>query len=86
MENGALIHAAEAAGFAIVITCDRNNRYEQNLAGRQIALIELTTSVWPVIRDHRPDVLAAIAAATPGTYATIGFPGPPLRRRQFQRP
>ena len=86
MENGVLIRAAEAAGFGILITCDRNIRYEQNLAGRQIALIELTTSVWPVIRDHRPDVLAAIAAATQGSYATVGFPGPPLRRRQFPRP
>ncbi len=34
MENGALIHAAEAAGFAILITCDRNIRYQQNLAAR----------------------------------------------------
>ena len=86
MENGMLIRAAEAAGFAILITCDRNIRYQQNLAGRQIALIEPTTSVWPVIRDHLPDVLAAIAAATPGSYATVSFPRPPLRRRQFPRP
>ena len=86
MENGVLISAAEATGFAIVITCGRNIRYQQNLAGRQIALIELTTSVWPVIRDHLPDVLAAIAAATPGSYAAVGFPRPPLRRRQFPRP
>jgi hypothetical protein len=85
-ENGALIRAAEAAGFAILITCDRNIRYQQNLAERQIALIELTTSVWPVILNHLPDVLAAVAAATPGSYATVRFPRPPLRRRPFARP
>jgi hypothetical protein len=85
-ENGALIRAAEAAGFAILITCDRNIRYQQNLAGRQIALIELTTSVWPVIRNHLPDVLAAVAAATPGSNATVRFARPPLRGRPFTRP
>jgi hypothetical protein len=86
MENGALIDAAEAAGFAILITCDRNIRYQQNLGDRQIALIELTTSVWPVIRGHLPEVLAAIGAATRGSYATVSFPRPPLRRRPFPRP
>ena len=88
-ENGALIPAAEVAGFAILITCDRNIRYQQNLAGRQIAPIELTTrttSVWPVIRDRLPDVPAAIEAATPGGYAAVSFPRPPLRRRPFPRP
>jgi hypothetical protein len=79
-ENGALIRAAETAGFAILINCDRNIRHQQNRAGRQIALIELTTSVWPVIRDRLPDVLAAIAAATPGSYTTVSFPRSPLRR------
>jgi hypothetical protein len=32
-ENGALIRAAETVGFAILITCDRNIRHQQNLAG-----------------------------------------------------
>jgi hypothetical protein len=86
MESGVLTRAAEAAGFAILIACDRKIRYQQNLAGRHIALIELTTSVWSVIRDHLPDVWSAIAAATQGSYATVGFPRPPLRRRQFPRP
>jgi hypothetical protein len=35
IQSGDLIRAAEAAGFAVLITCDRNIRYQQNLAGRQ---------------------------------------------------
>lgn len=32
--NGDLIRTAEEAGFGVLITCDRNIRYQQNLAGR----------------------------------------------------
>jgi hypothetical protein len=44
--NGDLIRAAEAPGFAVLITCDQNIRYQQNLAGRQLALIELAANRW----------------------------------------
>jgi hypothetical protein len=86
IENGALIKAAEEAGFAILITCDRNIRYQQNLTGRQIAVIELTTSTWPVIRARLDDVIAAVQSATPGSYITVTFPRPPKRRRPFNPP
>ena len=84
--NGDLLAAAEEAGFDVLVTADKNIRHQQNLSDRQIALIELTTSVWPVIRDHLPEVLAAIEAATPGGYATVSFPRAPLRRRPFPQP
>lgn len=38
LANGELIAAAEADGFAILITADRNIRYQQNLTNRRIAL------------------------------------------------
>ena len=81
IENGELIRAAEEAGFEILITCDRNIRYQQRLTGRKIALIELTTTNWPVIRPHLANVLAAVQAATPGSYATVRLPRPRLSRR-----
>jgi hypothetical protein len=79
--NGDLIRAAEASGFAVLITCDRNFRYQQNLQGRQIALIELSGGGWPTIRNHLDLVLASIEAARPGGYAVVNFPRLPLRRR-----
>jgi hypothetical protein len=85
VQNGDLIRAAEEGRFAILITCDRNIRYQQNLAGRQLALIELATNQWVTIRDNIAEVLAAIEAATPGSYATIRFPKPPRRRRPYPR-
>jgi hypothetical protein len=86
IQNGDLIRAAEEAGFAVLITCDRNIRHQQNLTGRQLALIELTTNQWATIRDNIAEVLTVIETATPGSYATIRFPKPPRRRRPYSRP
>ena len=35
-ENGALLTAAEAAGFEVMMTADKRIRYQQNLVGRRI--------------------------------------------------
>jgi hypothetical protein len=83
IQNGDLIRAAEAAGFTVLITCDQNIRYQQNLAGRHLALIELTTNRWATIRENIADVLALVDAATPGDYATLSFSKPPRRRRPY---
>jgi hypothetical protein len=34
IHNGGLIRATEAAGFAVLITCDQNTQYQQNLTAR----------------------------------------------------
>jgi hypothetical protein len=36
LRNGELLDAAQAAGFEVFITTDRNIRYQQNLANRKI--------------------------------------------------
>jgi len=41
LENCALVDAAEAAAFEILVTADKNMRYQQNLAGRKIAVVVL---------------------------------------------
>ncbi len=40
-KNGDLLTAAEAAGFDVLVTTDKNIRYQQNLTGRTIAIIVL---------------------------------------------
>ncbi len=84
--NGDLLQAAEEDGFDILITCDRNIPYQQNLAGRRIALIEMTTGEWHVVRNYLDRVVAAVDAAAPGSYTTVTIPQPPLRRRPYARP
>jgi len=62
-ENGLLLDAAEAAGFELLLTTDKNIRYQQNLAGRRIAIVVLGQARWPIVRIHVARVVAAVNAA-----------------------
>jgi hypothetical protein len=46
LDNGHLLAAAEAE-FDALITTDQNLRYQQNLAGRRLAILVLPTTSWP---------------------------------------
>lgn len=81
IENGELLRVAEEADFAVLITCDRNIRYQQNLNDRRIAVIELSTNHWAIVREHIDLLMAAIELAGPGSYVTVAFPRRGLRRR-----
>ena len=74
LRNGELLDAAEAAGFDVFVTTDRNLRYQQNLAGRKIAIIVLGNGRWRLIRNRLPTIGAAVASATPGSVAEIEIP------------
>lgn len=50
LENGALLDAAERAGFYLLLTRDQNVRYQQNFTGREIALVVLSSNHWPTLR------------------------------------
>ena len=49
LSNGELLSEAERAGFAVLLTADKNMRYQQNLRGRRIALVVLSTPRWPIV-------------------------------------
>jgi len=72
--NGVLLDAAEAASFEVLVTADKNLRYQQNLSGRKIAIVVLGNAQWPSLRRHVERVLAAVNAATPGSYAEVEIP------------
>jgi hypothetical protein len=72
LENGALIDAAEA--FEILVTADKNIRFQQNLIGRKIAIVVLGNAQWPVLRRYVDRVVAALNEATPGSYTEVEIP------------
>jgi hypothetical protein len=80
LESGALLKAAEAAGFGVLVTSDQNIRYQQNLVGRGLALVALGSNIWPVVRDHAAAIAAAVDKATPGSYQFIEMPLRPRPR------
>ena len=49
LKNGELLQKAEESGFSVLVTTDQNLRYQQNLRGRKIAVVVLTTTSWPRI-------------------------------------
>ena len=74
LANGALLKAAEDAGFELLLSTDKNIRYQQNLKGRRIAIIILGNSTRPVVHRYIDRVIAAVNAATPGSYAEVDIP------------
>jgi hypothetical protein len=66
-----LTEAAERSGFHVLVTADRNLRYQQNLDRRQIALVVLSTNHWDTIRSRVAEVREAVARASAGTYEEV---------------
>ncbi len=74
LTNGELLAAAEAAEFDVLVTTDRNLRYQQNLVGRSIALVVLGTTSWPRIRVAIDSITSAIEQSTAGGYTEVLIP------------
>lgn len=72
--NGELIAAAEAAGFELLLTTDKNMRYQQNLSGRRIAFVILGNQQWPTLQRYMDRVIAAVNGATPGSVTEVDIP------------
>ena len=71
LQNGELIAAAEAAGFEVFVTTDRNLKYQQNLTARTLSIVVLLTTSWPRIQLSLPAVLAALETAHAGAYQEV---------------
>ncbi len=84
LENGDLLTAAEQAGYELFLTADKNLRYQQNLSSRIIAIVVLGQSPWPLVRLHIGAVVAAVNAATPGSFFEVAIPLP--AKKPFLRP
>ncbi len=74
LTDAELIAAAKAAGFELLLTTDKNLRYQQNLKGRKIAFLVLGNQQWPVLRRYVERVVAAVNAATPGSFTEVEIP------------
>jgi hypothetical protein len=74
LANGTLLDAAEKAGFELMVTAEKNMRYQQNLAGRRISIVVLGNAQWPVLRRYVERVVLAINTATPGSVAEVEIP------------
>ena len=73
LSNGELLNAAEAQ-FDLLVTTDQNLRYQQNLAGRRLALLILPFASWPKLQGFVPNIVSAVDAMPPGQYLELALP------------
>jgi len=74
LENGELLRVAESEGFEVFVTSDRNLQHQQNLSGRSIAVVVLSTPSWPRIERATQLVADAVSAASAGSYTAVAIP------------
>ena len=68
--NGGLISALEGQA-EVFITADKQLKYQQNLTGRSLAIIELPTNRLPRLRPIFAAIVAAAEKAAPGSYTEV---------------
>ena len=71
--NGDLVTLAEAAGFEVLVTADQNLSYQQNMDGRTLALVVLSTNRTKTVLTQAERILLAVDAAQPGSYTFVSL-------------
>jgi hypothetical protein len=72
--NGALLDAAEGAGFDVLVTTDKRMKHQQNMAGRRIAIVVLRNAQWPILQRYVERVVSAVEAAVTGSFTEVDVP------------
>ncbi|MFN0076680.1 MAG: DUF5615 family PIN-like protein [Prosthecobacter sp.] len=72
VKNGQLLLLAEQ-DFEVFLTGDKNLRYQQNLATRQIAIVLLPTTHWPTLQQQISLVQTAMAGVQLGEFVEVAF-------------
>jgi hypothetical protein len=77
-KNGALLKAAIKGGFEVLVAGDRMLQYEQNIEGRKIALVCLSTNAWRIVKPHAARIAAGVVTRIDcGAFArSLRAPGP----------
>lgn len=73
LSNGDLLAQAEQDNYALLITTDQNLRYQQNFAGRQIAIVVLLSTSWPRIQQQTEQIQRIVDEIQPGEYQEISI-------------
>jgi len=74
LRNGELLQKSEESGFSVLVTTDQNLRYQQNLTGRKIAIVVLSTTSWPRIERAVERVAKAVDSTVSGGYFEVLIP------------
>lgn len=73
IKNGELLRLAEDR-FDLFITADQNIRYQQNLSGRRITIVELSTNDLRRILAASSLLLSVVNTAKAGEFCQVEIP------------
>lgn len=71
LKNGELLQAAEGQGFEVLMTADQNFSSQQNLSGRNLAIVVLPSGQWPKVKMRLSEIVAAVDGAQAGSFTQI---------------
>jgi predicted nuclease of predicted toxin-antitoxin system len=71
LKNGRLLDAAEADEFDVLLTGDQTLYKEQNLVGRRLSVVAMSSVEWHIIKHHLIKIIAAIDEALPGCCTDV---------------
>ncbi|MCY4212265.1 MAG: hypothetical protein OXF68_01410 [Gammaproteobacteria bacterium] len=74
LENGALIRKALEEGYDLIVTTDQNIRYQQNLTGKDLAIVVLMATSWPRVQLRIEEIRKAIDQVAPGEVREVPIP------------
>jgi predicted nuclease of predicted toxin-antitoxin system len=69
-KNGDLLRFAEGK-YELFITADQNLRYQQNLTGRQLAIIMLSTNKKSIVKASADKILEAVTEIKPSEFREL---------------
>ena len=72
LTNGALLQRAEQE-FEAFLTADKNLKYQQNLRGRRIAIVELSTNKRRVFEARMDLIRETVARLKPGDFIELAL-------------
>ncbi len=73
IKNGELLALAEGQ-FAVFVTTDKNLRHQQNLQGRQLAIVLLSSNQVPTVEALIPALDQVLATIKAGDFVEIPLP------------
>jgi len=68
--NGTLLQMAEEH-FDVLITSDQNLKYQQNLANRQLAILQLPTNKVPIVISLAPVIQSTLDKIAAGDFLEV---------------
>jgi predicted nuclease of predicted toxin-antitoxin system len=73
VKNGELLRLAEL-DFGVFLTADKNIRYQQNLRGRKLTIIEFPSNRLSVVKRLEAVLKVKLEQIKPGDYVALDWP------------